>query len=203
MPRRNSLRGEQINRILWYTFIWSLAIRSCHWYFLGGCIFFFSFLFFLSLSLSLSFFFFFIGLHLWHKEVPKIGVPSELQLPPYTTAPATRDPSRGCDRHHSSWQRRIPDPLRKARDRTRILMDTSWICFHCAMMGTPRMYFSIWLKTILAIDKFGQVSTGSTSWLLTQFWNDVCTKATFKCIFIPRFLNLVKTSFLPWSCAPP
>ena len=39
--------------------------------------------------------------------------------------------------HHSSRQRLIRNPLSEARDRTRILMDTSWICFHCATMGTP------------------------------------------------------------------
>ena len=29
---------------------------------------------------------FFIGPHLWHMEVPRLGVGSELQLPAYTTA---------------------------------------------------------------------------------------------------------------------
>ena len=33
-----------------------------------------------------------------------LGVPSELQLPAYTSDTATRDPSRICDLHHSSWQ---------------------------------------------------------------------------------------------------
>ena len=37
------------------------------------------------------FFFFFLGLHLRHKEVPRLGVKSELQLPTYTTATATWD----------------------------------------------------------------------------------------------------------------
>ena len=60
-------------------------------------------------------------------EVPRLGVKSELQLPAYTTA--TQELSQVCDR--------IPDPLSKARDRTRILMDTSQIRFHCAIMGTP------------------------------------------------------------------
>ena len=43
--------------------------------------------------------------------------------------------------HHSSWQHRIPDPLSKARDRTRILKDTSWICLCCATTGTPSLWF--------------------------------------------------------------
>ena len=36
----------------------------------------------------------FLGSHLWHMEVPRLGVKSELQLPAYTTATATPDLSR-------------------------------------------------------------------------------------------------------------
>ena len=46
--------------------------------------------------------FVFLGLHLWHMEVPGLGVESELYLLAYTTATATRDPSRTCNLHHSS-----------------------------------------------------------------------------------------------------
>ena len=35
-------------------------------------------------------FFVFLGLHLWHMEVPRLGVEWELQLPAYTTATATQ-----------------------------------------------------------------------------------------------------------------
>ena len=62
-------------------------------------------------------------------EVPRLGVESELQLP--ATATAMRDLSCACDLHHGSRQRRIPDPLSKTRDRTRILTDTNWIGFCC------------------------------------------------------------------------
>ena len=34
-------------------------------------------------------------------EVPRLGVESELQLPAYTTATATPDPSHVCNLHHS------------------------------------------------------------------------------------------------------
>ena len=54
-------------------------------------------------------------------------VESELQLPAYTTATAVPDPSCVCDQYHSSWQYQILNPLRGARDRTLILMDTSWV----------------------------------------------------------------------------
>ena len=57
-------------------------------------------------------------------------VQSELQLQVYATATAMPDPSRLCDLHHSSWQRWIPDPLKQARDQTRILRDTNWIHFY-------------------------------------------------------------------------
>ena len=71
----------------------------------------------------------FLGLHAWHMEIPRLGIELELQPPAYTTATATRDPSRVCDLHHSSRQRRILNPLTEARDRTCVLMDTSQIHF--------------------------------------------------------------------------
>ena len=43
------------------------------------------------------FLFVFLGPHLWHMEVPRLGVTLELQLPAYTMARATRDPSCICD----------------------------------------------------------------------------------------------------------
>ena len=54
-------------------------------------------------------------------EIPRLGVESELQLPAYTTATATGDPSRVCDLHHSSRQAR--SLLSEVRDRTCILVD--------------------------------------------------------------------------------
>ena len=65
------------------------------------------------------------------------GCIRELQLPAYTTATATRDLSCVFDLYHSSQQHWMPDPLSEARDPTCILMDTSRICFRCAMTGTP------------------------------------------------------------------
>ena len=59
---------------------------------------------------------FFLGWHLQHVEVPRLGIESELQLPTYTTATATQDPSCVCDLHHSSQQHWILNPLSKARD---------------------------------------------------------------------------------------
>ena len=36
--------------------------------------------------------FLFSGLHLWHMEIPKLWIESELQLLAYATATAVRDP---------------------------------------------------------------------------------------------------------------
>ena len=59
------------------------------------------------------------------QEVSGLGVESELQLPAYTTATTTPDPSHICDLHHSSRQHRILNPLSEARDQIRILMAPS------------------------------------------------------------------------------
>ena len=62
---------------------------------------------------------------------------SELHLPAYATATATRDPSCVCDLHQSSGQCQILNPLSKDKDRTGNLVVPSQIRFHCATMGTP------------------------------------------------------------------
>ena len=82
------------------------------------------------------FFFAILGPHPWHMDVPRLGVYSELQPLAYARATATWDPSHVCNLHHSSWQRRILNPLSKARDQTCVLMDTSQIPLHWATMGT-------------------------------------------------------------------
>ena len=62
-------------------------------------------------------------------EVPGLGGESELHLLAYTTATALPDPGRNCDLHHSSRQRWILNPLSEARDHTRVLVDTSRVCY--------------------------------------------------------------------------
>ena len=58
-------------------------------------------------------------------EVSRLDVESELQLPAYTTATATPEPSHNCHLHHSSQQCWILNPLSKATDRICILMETT------------------------------------------------------------------------------
>ena len=57
---------------------------------------------------------------------PRLGVKLELQLLAYATAMS--DPSRVCELYYRSWQHQILNPLSKARARTHIFMDTSWVC---------------------------------------------------------------------------
>ena len=61
-------------------------------------------------------------------EVPRLQVKLELQLLAHTIATTMQELSCICDLHHSSRQPRILNPLRKARDWTHVLMDTSRVC---------------------------------------------------------------------------
>ena len=63
------------------------------------------------------------GLCLSHMEVPRLGDELELQL----LATETWDLSHICNLHSSLWQWQILNSLMKARDETRILMDTSQV----------------------------------------------------------------------------
>ena len=96
----------------------------------------------------------FFGSHLQYMEVPRLGVKSELQLPAYTTATATSDPSCVCNIHHSSQQHRNLKPLREARDRTYILVAAIQFHFCWATMETPEeilieQLFSICMSQIV------------------------------------------------------
>ena len=82
----------------------------------------------------------FLGPHLQHMEVSRLEV--EWELPAYTTATAAPDPSHVCDPHYSSWQCQICNPLSEARNRTCILVGTSWVCFQWATTGTPERNFN-------------------------------------------------------------
>ena len=85
----------------------------------------------------------FLGPRLWPMEVPRLEVRLELQLLAYTTATATPDPNHIFDLHHISWQHQILNPLSKARDRTCVLMNTSWVRKPVSSTGVPN-----WLALI-------------------------------------------------------
>ena len=62
--------------------------------------------------------FLFFKAHVWHMEVPRLGVELELQLPADATATAKLDPSHIYDLYHRSRQHQILNPLSKVRDQT-------------------------------------------------------------------------------------
>ena len=70
-------------------------------------------------------FFVFLEPYPRHIEVSRLEVESELQLLAYATATATTDQSLVCDLLHTPQQHWVLNPLSEARDRSRILMDTS------------------------------------------------------------------------------
>ena len=74
-------------------------------------------------TISINFFLVSLGPHLWHMEVPGLGVKFELQLPAYNTATTMPDVSR--IHKLSLRQHQILNPLSKARYGTHILMDIS------------------------------------------------------------------------------
>ena len=72
---------------------------------------------------------------------PRLGSNQSWGCPAYTTASATQDLSCLCGLHHSSWQRRIFNPLSEARDQTHILMYTSWILNPLSHKGNSLLHF--------------------------------------------------------------
>ena len=131
--------------------------------------------------------FVFLRQHPQHMEGPRPGVKSELQLSTYTTATATSDPSWVCNLHHSSSQRRILNPLSKARDGTCILMDTSQICSHWAITGTPDHLFLIISSSVYH---------GHLVFLLNsippQSWKHFCYSCCLFLVHVPNKTNFQK-----------
>ena len=84
----------------------------------------------------------------------------------YIRATAMTDPSCVCELHHSSWQRRTPNPMSEARDGTWNLMVPGWIHFHRATMGTPlfSLDFTEILSRISWPRAFGVNTTGYSLW---------------------------------------
>ena len=71
-----------------------------------------------------------------HMEIARLGVESELQLPAYSTATATQDPSCVSDLHQAHG-----NALSEVRDQTCNLMVPRRIRFCCAIMGIPSGFF--------------------------------------------------------------
>ena len=74
-------------------------------------------------------------------ELPRIGFNSELQLLAHPTATATQNPSLIWDQRHCSRQPWVLNALSKAKDWTRILMDTSWVYNLLSHNGNSEFFF--------------------------------------------------------------
>ena len=84
--------------------------------------------------------------HLWHMDVPRLGVKSELQLPAYTTAMPMQDPSHTYDLCLSLWPHQILNPRCEARDQTRILTDTVSVLNPLSHNGNSPNSFTLRVK---------------------------------------------------------
>ena len=76
--------------------------------------------------IHISYFFFPFRAPMAYK-VPRLGVKLKLQLLAYIIASATPDPCHICNLHHRLGCQTL-NPLSETRDKTQILMDTSWVC---------------------------------------------------------------------------
>ena len=75
-----------------------------------------TFKFYLFVYLCMYLFIYFLGPHLWHMDVPRLGVELELQLLAYPTATEIPDKRCACELHQSPQQRWILKPLNRDRD---------------------------------------------------------------------------------------
>ena len=154
--------------------------------------------------ISMTLFFSFLGLLLGQIEVPRLGDKLELQVPAYATAVSTQDLNCVCDLHHSSWQLWILDQLSKARDRIRILMYTSWVCYHWATMGTTSMTLlkTLYIFKIIYHLEFSPVP--SVPIIVCEYVCVCVCSSTFRyeryySLIICVFYLFPKTSFCPKS----
>ena len=108
----------------------------------------------------------FFCVHPWHREVLRLGVESELQLPAYTTATAMQVLSHICKLHHGSRQCLILNPLGEARDWTRILMDTSLVLNPSSHNGNSRLWKLFFLRPLLRPWSFSPL--GFLPWTIKQ-----------------------------------
>ena len=123
---------------------------------------------------------------------------SEPQLPVYTGARATPDPSLICNLHHSSRLQQILNPLIKARDWTLVLMDTSWVCNLLSHNGKSRSR-SLKCKQLdllgqgqtLPVWPYSKVACWSGGWSWTWHHTKLLISTLFNFYFFyPVFRNL-------------
>ena len=100
----------------------------------------------------ISFFFFLFFVFCLFRAIPAAyggsqarGLIGATELPAYTTATATPEPSHVCNVHHSSQQCQIVNPLSEAMDRTRNFIVPGWIRFCCSTTGTPPCVYFLYV----------------------------------------------------------
>ena len=126
----------------------------------------------------------FLGPHPQHIEVPRLGVKSELLLLAYAMATAMLDLSCICDLHHSSWQRRIPDPGIKHA--------SSWILVRL-VSATPQQQLLCSLISFACLlylsHPLEKISSTFISFKLKKFplSSSVSLKVLSVCLFAPVF----------------
>ena len=133
--------------------------------------------------------FMYLGPHLWHTEVPRLGVKLELWPPAYIIATTMWNPSPVCDLHHSSQQCWVLNPLSEARNRTRNLVVTS--CFCCATMGTPGLGLNCRVCTVVIACqsmKFPEMGRGLV-WPKAQWHLETHTILIFLSSYLSPYLR--------------
>ena len=119
-----------------------------------------------------------------------------------------------CNLHLSSWQCRILNPLSEVRDQTHILVDSSWVHYHWATMGTPdiseHIFWHMWQESLESIHTHRSELIGqricTSSILLVNiklFWQNSCISFLFSLyilaityyhgtVSLPHFINEVE-----------
>ena len=100
-----------------------------------------------------------------------------------------QDLSHVFDLQHSLWQLWILNPLSKARDQTHILMDSGWVHYLRAMMGTPSWQYFWSLSWLSFFAKSRKTTSRSiqSSFPPSQQWVTVCSG--FASIFETNWLE--------------
>ena len=115
------------------------------------------------------------------------------------------------------WPQWIPDPLNKARDQIHVLMDASWVHYHCAMTGSlslsPFELVSIRMQRSVSLIAPLAESSCSFNWewflnffilliffLLYEFRENKCCSLGDLFIFVNTSGYFVKVYFLFLGC---
>ena len=102
-------------------------------------------------------------------DIPRLGIESELQLPPYASTTATPDPCYICNLHHSAQQCQILNPLSRARVWIHILMHTSRVHDHWA----TRELQGSFLFTNGYPEFVGKTILSSSNYILTFIYENI------------------------------